>query len=129
MFDHHHTHHHYHHHYDGPGKSEVQALTVALTDLITQGFKTMAKTLQDIIDQGKATLDQVTKNTDLDNSIIAIVKANAQTITDLRAQLAAAGTDPAKLAELGDVMDQLAAKATAEGQATADAVTANTPAA
>lgn len=84
--------------------------------------------LDDLIAKGKATLDQVTKNTDLDTSIIAIVNAQAAQLADLRKQLDAAGTDADKLAELGTVMDQLAAKATAEGQATADAVTANTPA-
>jgi hypothetical protein len=86
----------------------------------------MAKTLDEILAQGETTLTQVTKNTDLDNSIIALVNANTQTIKDLRAQLEAAGTDPAKLAHLGEIMDSIASGATAQGQAVADAVTANT---
>lgn len=111
---------------------EVRGLLDAISrkqDRTLERLTTMAKTLQDIIDQGNAALTQIAKNTDLDNSIIALQKASAQTITDLRAQLAAAGTDPAKLAELGDVMDQIAAKTAAEGQTVADAVTAGTPAA
>lgn len=96
---------------------------------IIERLNQMAKTLQDLIDQGNATLAQVTTNTDLDNSIIAIMTGQAATLTDLKAQLAAAGTDPAKLAELSDVMDKLAAKASAEGQVVADAVKANAAAA
>ena len=57
------------------------------------------------------------------------MNAQSATLADLRAQLAAAGTDPTKLAALGDVLDALSAKAKEEGQITADAITANTPAA
>lgn len=119
------------HHCDDPleGASPIDVEIFHQNAHIIERLTAMAKTLDDLIAQGNATLAQVTKNTDLDQSIIAIVNAQAATLTDLRAQLAAAGTDPAKLAQLGDIMDQLAAKATSEGQATADAVTANTPAA
>jgi hypothetical protein len=111
-------------------KAPQWALDIAAMSLfLIKRIDDMAKTLQELIDQGNATLAQVTTNTDLDNSIIAIVNAQAATLTDLRAQLAAAGTDAAKLAELGDVMDALATKATAEGAVTADAIKANTPAA
>lgn len=89
-------------------------------------MEAIMKTLQDLIDQGNATLAQIKKNTDLDDSIIGIVNANAALIVDLRAQLQAAGTDPAKLAELADVMQKLSDNAVAEGQKTADAVTAGT---
>lgn len=127
MFDHHV---HHHHHYGGGDAIPPWAAVLQRQNgIIIKRIDDMAKTLQDIIDQGNATLAQVTTNTDLDNSIIAIVNAQAATLTDLRAQLAAAGTDAAKLAELGDVMDQLAAKTVAEGVVTAEAVKANTAAA
>lgn len=108
------------------GINEVTAEIAELRDLITKGFSNMAKTLDDLIAQGQTALDQITKNTDLDNSIIALVNANTQTIKDLRAQLATAGTDPAKLEALGAIMDGLVSQGAAQGQAVADAVTANT---
>jgi hypothetical protein len=97
--------------------------------LILNRLETIMSAIDDLQAKADATLAQVTKNTDLDASIIAIVTANAKTILDLKAQLASAGVDPAKLQTLSDTMDAIAAKAIASGQATADAVTANTEAA
>ena len=122
---------HSRHHRDDPfsvAPSWAVEIHAALEHIIER-LDTMAKTLDQIIQQANDTLAQVTKNTDLDQSIIGIMNGQAATLKDLRAQLAAAGTDAAKLQQLGDAMDTLAAKATAEGQVTADAVTANTPAA
>lgn len=88
----------------------------------------MAKTLNDILAQEQTVLDQVRSNSDLDDSILKIVQADAQKITDLKAQLDAAGTDPAKLQQLGDLMDQIAAQQNASAQKKVAAITANTPA-
>jgi len=81
--------------------------------------------------QGKmdAANASIQKNTDLDDSIIAMLTAETQQIKDLKAALDAAGTDPAKLQAVSDAMDALIAKSDAEVQKKADAVTANTPAA
>lgn len=89
----------------------------------------MAKTLDEMLAQGAAILAQVTKNADLDSSIISITNAYAAQLADLKAQLVAAATDKTKLAALADTMQALSDKAAAEGQAVADAITANTPAA
>lgn len=98
-------------------------------DLIIQKLETIMPTLDELLAKSTTTLAQITKNTDLDNSIIALVTANNAQITDLKAQLAAAGTDPAKLQALSDTMDAILSGATSQGQSVADAVTANTPAA
>jgi len=86
-----------------------------------------------LIDDLQAKMDaanaSIQKNTDLDDSIIAMLTAETQQIKDLKAALDAAGTDPAKLQALGEAMDALIAKSDAEAQKKADAVTANTPAA
>lgn len=93
---------------------------------LNERLTAMAKTLDDMLAQGAAILAQVTKNTDLDSSIITITNAFAAQLADLKAQLVAAGIDKAKLAQLGDLMQTLSDKAAAEGQLVADAITANT---
>lgn len=97
--------------------------------LIIKGMITMAKTLDDILAQGQTVLAGVTKNNDLDDSIIKTLNADTAILKDLRAQLAAAGTDPAKLQALGTLMDQVAAAQDAAAQKKTDAITANTSAA
>jgi chromosome segregation ATPase len=91
------------------------------------------ETAMGLIDDLQAKMDaanaSIQKNTDLDDSIIAMLTAETQQIKDLKAALDAAGTDPAKLQALGEAMDALIAKSDAEAQKKADAVTANTPAA
>lgn len=82
--------------------------------------------LDELLNKAKANLAAVKANSDLDDSIIAVVTANAQTIKDLKAALDAAGTDPAKLQELSDTMDQIAAKVQEDTDKTSAAVTANT---
>lgn len=119
---------HFHHVVRDPETARFESLVLRILQDITEAQNKMAKTLDDLIQQANDTLAAVTKNTDLEGSIIALQKASAQQIKDLKDQLAAAGTDPAKLQTLSDTMDALAAKVAAEGQAAADAVTANTPA-
>ena len=51
------------------------------------------KTLDQMVQQAKDVLAQVNANTSVDQSIIALVNATNQQMADLRAQLAAAGTD------------------------------------
>lgn len=114
--------HHYHH------IVRDAALLRSVLNLETR-MATIMRTLDDLLTQGTAVLGQVRQNGSLDESIIALVTAQASQLTDLRAQLAAAGNDPAKLAKLGEVMDQLSDQLRQQGQATADAVTANTHAA
>lgn len=93
---------------------------------LNERLNLMAKTLDEMLAQGAAILAQVTKNTDLDSSIITITTAFASQLADLKAQLVAAGIDKAKLAQLADTMQMLSDKAAAEGQMVADAITANT---
>lgn len=96
--------------------------------LIHERLDAMAISIDDLLAKSQAALDQIKTNTDLDQSIIAICNRNATQIADLKAQLEAAGTDAAKLDQVAANMDALIQNAKDEGQAVADAVTANTPA-
>lgn len=89
----------------------------------------MAKTIDDLTQEAADTLAKVNENGNLEDSIIQIVNQNNQAIKDLQAQLAAAGTDPAKLQALSDAMDAVLAAETANAAKVAAAVQANTPAA
>ena len=84
--------------------------------------------LDELQAKADATLANVTAETDLDNAIAKIVTDQNNTIIDLKAQLAAAGTDPVKLQALSDTLDNILATNTSNTKIVADAVTANTPA-
>lgn len=124
-----HTHHHVHNHYHSESSPEV----LARLDAINQKLDLMEKTIMPSIDElqikAKATLDKVTSDTDIDNAIAKVVNDQNATITDLKAQLAAAGTDPAKLQALSDTMDAILNTDTSNAAIVANAVTAGTPAA
>jgi DNA polymerase III gamma/tau subunit len=104
-----------------------------LHDMVSQILENQESTIMPTIDelQAKAaeTLAQVTAETDLDNAIAKIVTDQNTTIADLKAQLAAAGTDPQKLQQLAETMDAILATNTSNTKIVTDAVTANTPAA
>jgi hypothetical protein len=85
--------------------------------------------LDDLQAKAQATLTQVTADTDLDNAVAKVVNDQRATIVDLKAQLAAAGTDPAKLQALSDTMDAILKTDTSNAAIVSAAVTANTPAA
>lgn len=124
MFD---THHHVHNHYTEAPRNEVLLRSIDLKlDLTNERLDTMARTIDDILAQGQTVLTGVTKNTDLDDSIITMLNAETATLKDLRGQLAAAGTDPAKLEALGTLMDQVAAANDSNAQKKTAAITANT---
>lgn len=89
----------------------------------------MAKTLEEILAQGRETLAQIKANADLDRSIYDALKQRDDRLAELTEQLKAAGTDPAKLAELAALMDELTAAANAERDASVEAIKASTPAA
>jgi hypothetical protein len=99
-------------------------------DLIIQGQETVIMpTLDELQAKAKATLDKVTSDTDIDNAIAKVVNDQNATIADLKAQLAAAGTDPVKLQALSDTLDAILKTDTSNAAIVADAVTAGTPAA
>lgn len=88
--------------------------------------------LDDLQAKAKATLDKVTSDTDIDNAVAKVVNDQVATITDLKAQLAAAiaaGNDPVKLQALSDTMDAILAADTSNAAIVSAAVTAGTPAA
>jgi hypothetical protein len=86
-------------------------------------------TLEELQAKADETLANVTAETDLDNAVAKIVTDRNTTIADLKAQLAAAGTDPQKLQALADTLDNILKTNTSNTKIVADAVTANTPAA
>lgn len=123
---HQHTHYHYHH----PETAPPWAVELkAQAALILKKMETIMPTLDDLQAKATATLAKVTSDTDLDNAVATVVNNQNATITDLKAQLAAAGTDPVKLQALSDTLDNILATDTANAQKVAAAVTAGTPAA
>ena len=86
-------------------------------------------TLDELNAKADETLASVTAETDLNNAIAKIVTDQNSTIVDLKAQLAAAGTDPVKLAALEATLDNILTLNTSNTKIVSDAITANTPAA
>lgn len=114
------------------GTDEVLARLDRIESLLTIGTKLedyMAKTLDQLLAQEQQQMDQLKANDDLDNSILTALGQNAQLIKDLRQNLKDAGTDQAKLDQLGQMMDQLAAAQQQSAQKKADAIKAGTDAA
>jgi len=105
---------------------------LARLDLVLDKLDLMESNIMPSLDElqakADATLASVTAETDLDNAIAKIVTDQNNTIIDLKAQLAAAGTDPVKLQALSDTLDNILATNTSNTKIVADAVTANTPA-
>ena len=105
---------------------------VALLNDVLNRLDLMESNIMPSLDelQAKAdeTLANVTAETDLDNAIAKIVTDQNNTIIDLKAQLAAAGADPAKLAALAATLDNILATNTSNTKIVSDAVTANTSA-
>lgn len=98
-------------------------------DLIHHRQELTMATLDELQAKADATLAAVTAETDLNNAVAKVVNDQNALIVDLKAQLAAAGTDPAKLQALSETMDAILAADTANDKIVADAVVAGTPAA
>jgi len=99
---------------------------------ITRRLDKIMSLLDDVQAKAEATLAKVTSDTDIDNAVARVVNDQVATITDLRAQLAAAiaaGNDPVKLQKLSDTMDAILAADTSNAEIVSKAVTAGTPAA
>ena len=99
------------------------------TDRILRETENIMPTLEELQAKADATLASVTAETDIDNAVAKVVTDQRQTIIDLKAQLAAAGTDPVKLQALSDTLDHILTLNTSNTQIVSDAVTAGTPAA
>jgi uncharacterized protein YbaP (TraB family) len=110
---------------------EVRARLDAILDqlgLVIQNQESnIMPSLDELQAKATATLAKVTSDTDIDNAVATVVNNQNAAIADLKAQLAAAGTDPAKLQALSDTLDNILATDTANAQKVADAVTAGTP--
>ena len=123
-----HVHIHHHHHESDPEVINRLDDLARQNDLIVSNQETLIMpTLDELQAKASATLAKVTSDTDIDNAVATVVNNQNATIADLRAQLAAAGQDPAKLQALSDTMDNILATDTANAQKVADAVTAGTP--
>jgi len=108
---------------------EVVALLNDVLNRLDLMESNIMPSLDELQAKADATLASVTAETDIDNAIAKIVTDQNNTIVDLRAQLAAAGTDPVKLQALSDTLDNILALNTSNVKIVADSVTANTPAA
>lgn len=104
----------------------AQTLREMLSQVRENQEKMIMPTVDEVLTKAKATLEAVTAETDLNNAVAKVVSDQRATIADLKAQLAAAGTDAAKLQELSDTMDAILAADTANDKIVADAITANT---
>lgn len=104
---------------------------IARLDRILRQLGLMENHIMPSLDELKvkadATLAKVTSDTAIDNAVATVVTNQNATIVDLKAQLAAAGTDPVKLQELSDTMDAILATDTSNAAIVAAAVTAGTP--
>jgi ACT domain-containing protein len=107
----------------------AQTLREMVSQVLSNQEKMIMPTIDELQAKAEATLAAVTAETDLNNAIAAVVNDQRATIVDLKAQLAAAGTDPAKLQALSDTMDAILAADTANDKIVTDAITANTPSA
>lgn len=81
--------------------------------------------LDDILAAQQVALQKIADNTSLDASIKALVDQQKQQIADLIAQVAAAGSDPAKLAQA--LANAQAINAAIDADTAASAVVASTP--
>lgn len=122
---------HEHHHYYHPDKESTERLyrIEQLLGDVTETLESIMPSLDELQAKAQATLAQVTSDTDLDNAIAKVVNDQNATIADLKAQLAAAGTDPAKLQALSDTMDAILNTDTSNAKIVSSAITAGTPAA
>src|SRR5882672_10983580 len=101
----------------------LEALTQNM-NLVLSNTESIMPTLQELQDKADATLASITAETDIDNAVAKVVNDQRQTIVDLKAQLAAAGTDPAKLQALSDTLDNILTLNTSNTKIVSDAVTA-----
>lgn len=84
-------------------------------------------TLDDILAKQAQALQKAQDNTNALAAVKTLLDANNAAIADLKAQLAAAGNDPAKLQQVSDAMDAIIAQS--DTQAAAEAALAGTPSA
>ena len=84
-----HIHIHHHYHYDD--------------DLLQQIRDLIMPTLDDLKAKADTIIAKITSDTDLDNAVATVVNNQNATIADLKSQLAAAGTDPVKLAKCDSI--------------------------
>lgn len=93
-----------------------------LINFFAMEMNDMARTIDDILAQGQAVLLEVQANSTVEAKVYTLLSGQAQTIKDLRDQLAAAGTDPAKIEAVGVLLDQLHAQIQAQSDEAAAAV-------
>lgn len=118
------------HHFEFEGRDEVMRRLDEFEQKFDLVVETMIMpTLDELNAKADQTLNEVRAETDLNNAIAKVVTDQNDTIKSLRDQLAAAGTDQAKLDKLGETMDQILATNTSNTKIVSDAITANTPAA
>lgn len=97
-----------------------------LSHILDNQEQMIMPTLDELQIKADATLAKVTSDTDLDNAVATVVNNQNATIADLKAQLAAAGTDPVKLQALSATMDSILALDTSNAGIVAAAVAAGT---
>ena len=112
-FKHHHEHHHHYHH-SPEARCEVMRRLEAMQEQTGLILETLENIIMPTMDDLKAA---VTRNTNVDDSVLALLQGISQQLKD-----AQAANDPQAIA---DVIAQLDANT----QKMTDAVTANTPAA
>lgn len=115
------------HHFEFKPDTEVLARLNQILSKLGLMENHIMPTLADLQAKAAATLAAVTADTDLDNAVAKVVNDQIATIVDLKAQLAAAGTDPVALQALSDTMDAILSTDTSNAAIVAAAVKAGTP--
>lgn len=113
---------------------DVVSLLNHVLSKLTHMENTIMPSIDDLKDKAAAILAQITSDTANDTAAAALIAEQATTITtqaatilDLQTQLAAAGADPAKLQEISDTLDQVAAADTANAAIVSAAVGTHAP--
>ena len=90
---------------------------------------TIMSDLDDIIAGEQDLLARVTANASATDSVLAILQSDNDKLKALQDQLNAAANDPAKIAQVKDLLGQIIATNDADAAKKAAAITASTPAA
>lgn len=105
---------------------EIAHAQNSLLHSIIRRQEIMARTLDDLITLQNKAIENAQKNTDLTGSVLNILSTDTQLLRELRDQLAAAGEDPAKLEQLGSLIDGVISMQESEANRKAAAISANT---
>lgn len=112
----------------GQDDREISMLILLKIHHIFEELNQIKMTLSDIQQKVNTLIQDVTDEDTVIDSAVTLITGLVQTLADLKAQLAAAGTDATALASVGDSLDGLISTVSSKKDALAASVAAGTPA-